>query len=84
MKVLVYSLPSSVCMGCKYTKRALENAGIPFETVRLDQDKDALDRIKELGYSAAPVVEVDLGEGNTTSWTGYRPTMIEQLAKSWG
>lgn len=35
--------------------------------------------IRSLGYSAAPVVEADFGEGATAHWAGYRPDFLRQL-----
>lgn len=40
---------------------------------------DNVDYLLSLGYSAAPVVEVDFGDGATAHWAGYCPTHIEQL-----
>lgn len=81
MHVTVYSLPSSVCHSCKFTKRKLEQFGIPFTVVRLDHDKGALEKVKSLGYTSAPVVHVDLGDGATWTWHGYAPSQIERLAQ---
>ena len=53
-----------------------DKLGIPYEEV------SAVEEVKYLlsiGYAAAPVVEVDFGEGATAHWAGYRPTFIEQL-----
>ena len=77
MHVTVYTKP--ICPGCKGTKRALDILNIPYETVDLEEDPDAVEYIKELGYSAAPVVVVDLGDGATHSWSGFSPTKIDRL-----
>jgi glutaredoxin-like protein NrdH len=80
LNVTVYSLSSSVCVGCRFTKRRLREAGIPFEKVRLEEDEGAREKIKEMGYTSAPVVEVDCGDGATWTWAGFQPTQIERLA----
>lgn len=64
------------CQPCRLTKLKLEKLGVPYEELYVDDHRDHL---LSLGYSAAPVVEVDLGDGATAHWAGYRPTNIEQL-----
>jgi glutaredoxin-like protein NrdH len=59
----------------------LKQRNIEFSAVRLDQDAAAVDAVKALGYAAAPVVVVDLGDGASWSWQGFRPSEIEKLEK---
>jgi glutaredoxin-like protein NrdH len=72
MSVVVYTLPS--CVQCDSTKRMLERNNIEFETVDMSQDADALEMVKALGYSAAPVVIA--GEDH---WSGFRLDKIQAL-----
>lgn len=81
LNITVYTLPSSRCMQCRGTKYALDGIGVPYTEVQLDQDADAFAYVQSLGYNSAPVVEVDLGDGASWSWSGYRPSHIEKLAK---
>lgn len=53
-----------------------DKLGIPYEEVSA---VDNIDYLLSLGYSAAPVVEVDFGDGATAHWSSYRPAFIEQL-----
>lgn len=53
-----------------------DKLGIPFEELYVEDHRDYL---LSLGYSAAPVVEVDFGDGATAHWANYRPTFIDQL-----
>lgn len=55
----------------------LDKLGFSYEEIPLDDSN--CDHIRSLGYTSAPVVEVDLGDGASTSWSGFRPSMIEQL-----
>ena len=71
--VNVYSKPS--CVQCTATKRALDSKGIAYREVDMSQDADALTRVKELGYLAAPVVETADG----VHWGGFRPDKIAEL-----
>jgi glutaredoxin-like protein NrdH len=72
-EVTVYSTPD--CRQCKATKRKLTELGIPFREVDLSLDASALEMVKALGYSKAPVVTV-----GDKHWSGYRPDHIDQLA----
>lgn len=74
MTITVYTKPA--CVQCTATFRALEKAGIAFETVDLSVDRDALDYVMALGYLQAPVVIV----GDDDHWAGYRPERIRTLA----
>ena len=84
MSVNLYTKPQ--CVQCTATKRLLEREGIPFHTVNLPDDPDALEYIKELGYQQAPVVVLDGGDmvndrdgGVIVHWSGFRPDLLNQL-----
>lgn len=72
-KVTVYTLPS--CVQCDSTKRYLQRNLIEFEEVKLHETPEALEMIKGMGYTAAPVVMA--GERH---WSGFRPDLIGSLA----
>jgi glutaredoxin-like protein NrdH len=73
--VTLYSSPG--CQPCKATARKLTQLGIEHAHIDVTQDPAALDYIRGLGYTAAPVVVA--GEEH---WTGFRLTRIEALAAS--
>lgn len=81
MNITLYTLPASQCFQCRGTKYALDGMGVPYTEIRLEQDPDAFAYVQSLGYTSAPVVEVELGDGATWSWSGYRPSQIERLAE---
>ena len=68
----VYALPG--CKQCDLTKHVLDSTGLPYVVVDLATDENAVETVKQLGYSSAPVV-VD----GTASWSGFRPEKIEAL-----
>ena len=74
MRIVVYTKP--LCQPCKATKRRMEKLGIPFDELDV---REHLDYVQALGYSEAPVVEVDCGDGATAHWSGHRPEHIQQL-----
>ena len=73
MSVTVYTKPA--CVQCNATYRALNKAGIAYSTVDLVEDEAALDRLKELGFQGAPVVESPIG-----AWAGFNPDKILELS----
>lgn len=74
--IQVYS--KSGCVQCNATYRALEDKGVVYDVVDMSEDAQALQKVKDLGYSQAPVVITAEGE----HWSGFRPDKIDSLAKS--
>jgi glutaredoxin-like protein NrdH len=72
--VTVYTLPA--CVQCDSTKRLLTRNSVEYQEVDLSQDADAMSMVRELGYSAAPVVMV--GDDH---WSGFRPDKISALSE---
>ena len=72
MQITVYALPA--CVQCDSTKRMLTKAMVDFEVIALSTDPAAMERIKELGYTQAPVVEA----GNQ-HWSGFRMEKLQQI-----
>lgn len=71
-KVTVYTLPA--CVQCDTTKRYLKRNLIEYEEVQLQEAPEALEMIKGMGYSAAPVVMV-----GDSHWSGFRPDKLDEL-----
>jgi glutaredoxin-like protein NrdH len=73
--VTVYTLPS--CVQCESTKKYLTNRDVAYEIVDLSTDPAAMDRVKALGYQAAPVVIA--GDDH---WSGFRPDKLGALSNN--
>lgn len=73
MQVTVYSTPS--CVQCNATYRALDRQGIAYTVVDLSQDAAAMEMVKSLGYTQAPVVMA-----GSEHWSGFRPDRISSLS----
>ena len=73
MAITIYSKPN--CVQCTATYRAMDKAGLSYETVDISLDAQALEQVKSLGYAQAPVVVA--GEDH---WYGFRPDKIKTLA----
>jgi glutaredoxin-like protein NrdH len=71
--VTVYSLPS--CVQCESTKRYLSKHLIEFKEIDMSQDPQALERIREMGFTQAPVVEF-----GDEAWSGFRFDKLAQIA----
>ena len=70
--VQLYTLPA--CVQCDATKRYLKRNQIDFEEIALQDDPQALEMIRGMGYTAAPVVMA--GESH---WSGFRMDMLDTL-----
>ena len=73
MAITIYSKPN--CVQCTATYRAMDKAGLSYETVDISLDAQALEQVKSLGYAQAPVVVA--GEDH---WSGFRPDRIKAVA----
>ncbi len=73
--ITVYTLPS--CVQCDSTKRLLNSIDVDYEEIDMSQDPIALEMVKTLGYSSAPVVIA--GEEH---WSGFRMDRIKALKAS--
>jgi len=73
--IVIYTKPN--CVQCTRTFRMLDRAEIVYTAVNVTEDQAALDYIKGLDYSSAPVVFVSTIEGEI-HWGGFRPDLIEQ------
>ena len=72
MSIIIYT--RNDCVQCHATKRAMESRGVAFEMVNIDQQPEAADTLRAQGFRQLPVV----GAGET-SWSGFRPDMINRL-----
>lgn len=75
MSVVVYSKKN--CTNCDATYRALDRKQIEYTIVDVVEDPEAHEYVKSLGYLQAPVVVA-----GDTHWSGFRPDMLLELAKT--
>ncbi|MBJ6745403.1 glutaredoxin-like protein NrdH [Streptococcus sp. 121] len=71
--VTVYS--KNNCMQCRMTKKFLEDNHISYEEINLDLEPEYIDTVKEMGFSAAPVIVTPNG-----SFAGFQPDRLKELA----
>jgi len=73
MAVTVYTLPA--CVQCDSTKRMLQRNQVDYDEVDMSQDPLALEMVKTMGYTSAPVVVAD-----QEHWSGFRMDKIQALS----
>ncbi|HEW8659810.1 TPA: glutaredoxin-like protein NrdH [Streptococcus pneumoniae] len=71
--VTVYS--KNNCVQCKMTKRFLDSNNVSYREINLDEQPEYVDQVKELGFSAAPVIQTP-----TEVFSGFQPRKLKQLA----
>lgn len=72
-KLTVYS--KTDCMQCNFTKKWLNEHGIEYDEVNVEEDEEALNYIKyDLGYRAVPVIV-----SSTEHWYGFQPDKLAKL-----
>lgn len=69
------------CPQCSMTVRKLDEMGVTYNTIRLDQNEAALEWALEAGFKAAPIVAVgDIATEDYDAWTGFRPDKLGRLS----
>lgn len=71
-EITVYTAPQ--CPQCTMTKKLLDKRGADYTCVDLSTDSDALALVRELGYSAAPVVVA-----GDVHFSSFRPDALDRL-----
>jgi glutaredoxin-like protein NrdH len=61
------------------TKKVLDRCGVPFTAVDLSEDPEALELIRNLGYTTAPVVVA--GDAH---FSGFRPDSLDRIIATHG
>lgn len=70
--ITVYTTPS--CPQCEMTKKMLDRKDIAYDVVDVSVDTEALEYVRSLGYSSAPVVVA-----GDEHWSGFRPDKLDTL-----
>lgn len=71
--VTVYTLPA--CVQCDSTKKFLKRNLIEYTEIDISKDEEAMQKIRDLGFSQAPVVQ--FGE---ETWSGFRFDRLNKIA----
>ena len=72
--IIVYSKPN--CVRCEMAKRYLNDKGVPFEEVDVFGNAEALQMLRDEGYSEMPIVDIN-GEFHT----GFQPNLLAKAGE---
>ncbi|MBF6302701.1 glutaredoxin family protein [Nocardia amamiensis] len=72
MEITVYTKPQ--CPQCDATKRTLDNLGFAYQVVDVSQDPAARQRLVDMGFQGAPVVEA-----GDIRFSSFRPDKLKTL-----
>lgn len=67
------------CKFCVATEELLSELNVEYETVNMSYDKEALQRVKKMGYRSAPVVVLNEDTPDQESWSGHDEEKIRSL-----
>lgn len=56
------------------TKRFLEQHNVAFKEINLDEQPEFIEHVKNLGFSAAPIVETE-----NEAFSGFQPNKLKAL-----
>ncbi|ASZ75704.1 glutaredoxin-like protein [Enterococcus phage phiSHEF5] len=65
------------CMSCKMTKRKLQELGVNYKEINVDENLEALEYLMECGFRSLPVVFNENGAPMVTG--GFAPNILEKL-----
>ncbi|MBS9335330.1 glutaredoxin-like protein NrdH [Fructobacillus sp. M1-13] len=72
-KVTVFT--KNNCVQCKMTKKYLDQLGVFFEEINIEEQPEYLAQIKEQGFKQTPVVQIEGQE----AFSGFQPSILKQL-----
>ncbi|HFI0273467.1 TPA: glutaredoxin-like protein NrdH [Streptococcus suis] len=70
--VTIYS--KNDCVQCKMSKKFLDQHGVEYKEINLDEQPEFIDHVKGLGFSAAPVIET-----KNDVFSGFQPAKLKAL-----
>lgn len=65
------------CIQCKMSMKMLDEAGVGYKEINVDDHPEYIDTLKQKGFAALPVVETESG-----SWSGFRPDRLREYVAS--
>lgn len=70
--VTIYS--KNNCVQCKMSKKFLDEHNVAYQEINLDEQPEFIEHVKNLGFSAAPVIETE-----NEVFSGFQPTKLKAL-----
>ncbi|CAK1244624.1 Glutaredoxin (GrxC) [Fructobacillus fructosus] len=63
------------CVQCKMTKKYLDQLGVAFSEINIEEQPQYLAQLKEQGFKQTPVVQI---EGHD-AFSGFQPAALKKL-----
>lgn len=63
------------CVQCKMTKKYLDQLGVAFKEINIEEQPEFLTELKEKGFKQTPVVQIEGQE----AFSGFQPAALKQL-----
>lgn len=70
--VTIYS--KNDCVQCKMSKKFLDQHGVAYKEINLDEQPEFIEHVMGLGFSAAPVIETE-----NEVFSGFQPAKLKAL-----
>lgn len=70
--VTIYS--KNDCVQCKMSKKFLDQHNVAYTEINLDEQPEYIEHVKNLGFSAAPVIETE-----NEVFSGFQPAKLKSL-----
>jgi glutaredoxin-like protein NrdH len=77
--ITVYSLPADICVKCRAVEISMRRRGIESTKVLVNENPEAMEYIKSLGYTEAPVIVVTDGDDVVDHWSGFSDDKVMAL-----
>ncbi|MBS9535068.1 NrdH-redoxin [Mycobacterium sp. M1] len=68
------------CVQCDFTKRHLDKLGVAARFIDVSESPDAAAFLRAEGFASLPVVFP--ADNRVPAWTGFRPVLLDKLAKA--
>ncbi|CAK1223581.1 MULTISPECIES: glutaredoxin-like protein NrdH [Fructobacillus] len=63
------------CVQCKMTKRYLDNMGVGYEEINIEEQPEYLAQLKDAGFKQTPVVQI----AGQEAFSGFQPDALKSL-----
>lgn len=77
--VTVYS--KHKCMQCEMTKEFLKANNVEFEEINVEENEEALELIKENGFTRLPIVIVTKNNSFECVFSGFQIDLLDELVE---
>lgn len=77
MDITIYT--KEHCVMCDRTKKLLNAESISYNEIDLEGNPEVVNKMIEYGFQSAPIVSVELENGEKDMWCGFRVDKIKKV-----